>query len=250
MSQAQSPTTGTASAEDVAQFTSIAERWWDEASEFAPLHAINPTRVAYIRDQLCAYFERDTASRQPLAGLKLLDIGCGGGLLCEPLAEMGAIVTGIDAGLENIEAAQTHAAQSGLEITYRHVLPEDFEKQAEQYDCVTNMEVIEHVTDVNQFLQASASLVRPGGAMVLSTINRTLKSLALAKIGAEYILRWVPPGTHHWDQFVRPSELAAGLRPCDVSIEDLRGVVFNPLNGKWQLSRDVGVNYMAFASKA
>lgn len=249
MVQTYSATGGTASEEDVARFTSIADNWWNPESEFAPLHAINPIRISYICEQLCDYFGLDAETDNPLAGLKLLDIGCGGGLLCEPLAQLGAQVTGIDAGFENIEAAKSHAAENDLTITYRHVLPEQFEREKGRYDVVINMEVIEHVTDVDQFLSASASLVRPGGAMVLSTLNRTLKSLALAKIGAEYLLRWVPVGTHNWKQFVQPSELASGLRPHGVSIENLSGMVFNPLNAKWQLSRDLAVNYMAFASK-
>ncbi len=249
MALAKSPPGGTASDEDVARFTSLASTWWDPDSAFAPLHAINPLRVRYIVDQLVDCFNLSGDPEQLLAGLKVLDIGCGGGLLCEPLAQQGALVTGIDAGRENIEAAKTHAREMGLKITYRHVLPEQIEDEQTSYDVVVNMEVIEHVTDVAQFLKASASLVRPGGAMVLSTLNRTAKSFALAKVGAEYLLRWVPIGTHNWKQFVQPSELAAGLRPHGVEIRDLRGMVFNPLNGKWQLSRDLAVNYLAFAAK-
>ncbi len=250
MAIGQAETNGTASQEDVARFTSIAESWWDPDSAFAPLHAINPLRLSYIRSHLCQHFKRDEAADQPLDGLTILDIGCGGGLLCEPLARLGATVTGIDAGYENIEVATEHAEAMDLKITYRHVLPEQFEREKGRYDVVINMEVIEHVSDVTAFLQSSAALVRPGGAMVLSTLNRTLKSLALAKIGAEYILRWVPAGTHNWRQFVQPSELAAGLRPNGVEIEDLRGMIYNPLNGQWQLSRDLAVNYLAFAVKA
>ena len=249
MTERNSSTGSTASAEDVAQFTAIADKWWDTKSAFAPLHALNPVRVSYIRDQLIDFFNLDPTSARPLDGMNVLDIGCGGGLLCEPLAELGAQVTGIDAGAENIEAAKQHATDRGLEIIYRHVLPEQLELEHGQYDAVVNMEVIEHVADVDLFLKASASLVRPGGAMALSTLNRTLKSLALAKVGAEYLLRWVPVGTHNWKQFVQPSELAAGLRPNGVEILDLRGMVFNPVNGGWQLSRDLAVNYLAFAAK-
>lgn len=249
MATGQAETNGTASSEDVARFTSIAESWWDPDSAFAPLHAINPLRLSYIQDHLTAYFEHDPQADLPLDGLNILDIGCGGGLLCEPLARLGATVTGIDAGFENIEAAKSHAASMGIDVAYRHVLPEQFELEQGRYDAVINMEVIEHVTDVEKFLQSSAALVRPGGAMVLSTLNRTLKSFALAKIGAEYILRWVPAGTHNWRQFVQPSELAAGLRPNGVDIKDLKGMVYNPLNGHWQLSRDLAVNYLAFAVK-
>ena len=249
MTSKQPEPEGTASAEDVARFTSIADNWWDPTSEFAPLHIINPLRIAYINEQICNHFKRDSNANLPLSGLKILDIGCGGGLLCEPLAQLGADVTGIDAGYENIEAAKTHAKGSGLDITYRHVLPEQFEKEQGRYDVVVNMEVLEHVTDVPAFLKSSTALVRPGGAMALSTLNRTLKSLALAKIGAEYLLRWVPIGTHNWRQFIRPSELATGLRANGVEITDLRGMIYNPLNGQWQLSRDLAVNYLAFATK-
>ena len=206
-------------------------------------------RVSYIKEQLCAYFSKDLNAELPLKGLNILDIGCGGGLLCEPLAQLGAQVTGIDAGYENIEAAKVHAQEMGLNITYSHVLPEQFEKEQGRYDVVVNMEVLEHVTDINAFLHASTALVRPGGAMALSTLNRTLKSLALAKIGAEYILRWVPIGTHNWHQFVQPSELASGLRAHGVHIEDLRGMVYNLLDGEWVLSTDLAVNYLAFAAK-
>lgn len=250
MTQSNSSPGSTASVEDVAQFTAIADDWWKPQSAFAPLHALNPVRVSYVRNQLIDFFVLDPNSSRPLEGLNILDIGCGGGLMSEPMAELGATVTGIDAGFENIEAAKTHASESGLAITYRHVLPEQFELEKGQYDVVINMEVIEHVTDVDLFLKSSAALLRPGGAMALSTLNRTLKSLALAKVGAEYLLRWVPIGTHNWKQFVQPSELAAGLRPNGVEILDLRGMVYNPVNSGWQLSRDLAVNYLAFASKA
>ena len=249
MAATQTERQGTASPQDVVRFTSIADNWWDPKSEFAPLHAINPLRVSYIKEQLCAYFSKDLNAELPLKGLNILDIGCGGGLLCEPLAQLGAQVTGIDAGYENIEAAKVHAQEMGLNIKYRHVLPEQFEKEQGRYDVVVNMEVLEHVTDINAFLHASTALVRPGGAMALSTLNRTLKSLALAKIGAEYILRWVPIGTHNWHQFVQPSELASGLRAHGVHIEDLRGMVYNLLDGEWVLSTDLAVNYLAFAAK-
>jgi 2-polyprenyl-6-hydroxyphenyl methylase/3-demethylubiquinone-9 3-methyltransferase len=241
---------GTASPEDVARFTSIADNWWDPNSDFAPLHVINPLRVSYIKKQICAYFGYDETGASPLKGLSILDIGCGGGLLCEPLAQLGARVTGIDAGFENIEAAKIHAQETDLNIIYHHVLPEQLEKEQGRYDVVINMEVLEHVTDINTFLQASTALVRPGGAMALSTLNRTFKSLALAKIGAEYILRWVPIGTHNWKQFVKPSELASSLRANDVLIENLTGMIYNPLNRQWELSVDLAVNYFAFAGKS
>jgi 2-polyprenyl-6-hydroxyphenyl methylase/3-demethylubiquinone-9 3-methyltransferase len=249
MAPTQTPGSGTASTEDVARFTSVADKWWDLNSEFAPLHAINPLRISYIKNKICTYFGYGEIEELPLKGLSILDIGCGGGLLCEPLAKLGAQVTGIDAGFENIEAAKVHAQKMALNIIYRHVLPEQLEKEQGRYDVVINMEVLEHVSDINTFLQASTALVRPGGAMALSTLNRTFKSLALAKIGAEYILRWVPIGTHNWQQFVKPSELASGLRANGVLIEDLTGMTYNPLNGQWEQSLDLAVNYLAFAGK-
>ena len=210
---------------------------------------ITPLRVSNIKKQICTYFGYDQTGELPIKDLSILDIGCGGGLLCEPLARLGAQVTGIDAGFENIEAAKLHAQEKNLNIIYRHVLPEKFEKEQGRYDVVINMEVLEHVSDINSFLQASTALVRPGGAMALSTLNRTFKSLALAKIGAEYILRWVPIGTHNWKQFVKPSELASGLRANGVFIEDLTGMTYNPMSGQWELSIDLAINYLAFASK-
>jgi len=249
MTTSQNSGGGTASPEDVARFTSIADDWWDPNSAFAQLHVINPLRISYIKKQICTYFGYDETGELPLKKLSILDIGCGGGLLCEPLAQLGAQVTGIDAGIENIEAAKVHAQGMNLSIIYRHVLPEQLEKEHGRYDVVINMEVLEHVSDIKTFLQASAALVKPGGAMALSTLNRTFKSLALAKIGAEYILRWLPIGTHNWQQFVKPTELASGLRANGVLIEDLTGMIFNPLNGQWELSLNLAVNYLAFAGK-
>jgi len=240
---------GTASAEEVARFTAIADGWWDPAGKFRPLHQINPPRITFIRDHIVAHNGRDPLVARPLHDLSLLDIGCGGGLLCEPMARLGARVSGIDAGERNIEIAAAHAAQEGLDIDYRHVLPEDMAGRDETFDVVLNMEVIEHVADVAAFMAASAALLKPGGVMVLSTLNRTLKSLALAKIGAEYILRWLPRGTHDWRKFVRPSEMAAALRPHGLDISTLRGLVYDPFTDSWALSRDLDVNYLAFAVK-
>lgn len=240
----------TADAEDVARFEALADSWWDADGPFRPLHQLNPARLGFIRDRLAAHFGRDGLAPGPLRGIGLLDIGCGGGLLCEPLCRLGASVTGIDAGAENIAAARAHARMMGLDIDYRHVLPEQLKASLGAFDVVLNMEVIEHVADVDGFLAASAACLAPGGAMVLSTINRTLKALALAKIGAEYLLRWVPAGTHDWRQFVRPSELASGLRAQGLEIRDLKGLVYGPLSGEWRLSADIDVNYLAFASRA
>ncbi|MCP5366886.1 MAG: bifunctional 2-polyprenyl-6-hydroxyphenol methylase/3-demethylubiquinol 3-O-methyltransferase UbiG [Hyphomicrobiales bacterium] len=247
---AQSPRRGaTAAPDEVARFTAMADGWWDPAGKFRPLHQLNPPRIAFIRDQVAAHLGRDPLAPRPLGGLSVLDIGCGGGLLCEPMARLGARVTGIDAGDRNIQVAAAHAAQQGLDIDYRHQLPEDLATMGDTHDVVLNMEVIEHVADVDAFMAASAALVRPGGVMVLSTLNRTLKALALAKVGAEYVLRWLPPGTHDWRKFVRPSEMAAALRPHGLEVRALRGLVYNPFEDSWSLSRDLDVNYLAFAVK-
>ncbi len=251
-SSAQSPAqdpSSTASAEDVARFTALADAWWDTDGKFRPLHQINPVRIAYIRDFVCSRFRRDPVADKPLAGLKLLDIGCGGGLLCEPMCRLGADVTGIDAGDKTIATARLHARQSDLNIEYRHQLPEDLARTGGPFDIVLNMEVIEHVADVEGFLEASASLVKPGGVMILSTLNRTLKSFVLAKVGAEYIMRWLPVGTHDWRKFVKPSELARGLRPNGIDIRDVSGMVYNLFKDSWSLSKDLDVNYLVCAVK-
>jgi 2-polyprenyl-6-hydroxyphenyl methylase/3-demethylubiquinone-9 3-methyltransferase len=235
---------------EVARFQAIADEWWDAAGKFRPLHRINPLRIAYIRDRVAAHFGLDAGKPQPLAGLSLLDIGCGGGLLAEPMARLGAKVTAIDAGEKNVAVARLHADQMGLDIDYRHVLPEDLADLGQTHDVVLNMEVVEHVADLDAFLAASAGLVRPGGCMVVTTLNRTLKSLALAKVGAEYILRWLPIGTHDWRKFVRPSELAGGLAAHGVRLAHLEGMVFNPFSDTWRLdANDLAVNYLAFCVK-
>ncbi|MEK9672482.1 MAG: bifunctional 2-polyprenyl-6-hydroxyphenol methylase/3-demethylubiquinol 3-O-methyltransferase UbiG [Rhodospirillaceae bacterium] len=241
----------TANADEIARFQAIADEWWDARGKFRPLHQINPVRIQFIRDRVCGHLGRDPLADRPLKGLTVLDIGCGGGLLAEPMTRLGARVTAIDAGEKNIAVARLHAEQSGLEIDYRHVLPEDLAGLGKTFDVVLNMEVIEHVADTDAFLGASAALIKPGGAMVVTTLNRTLKSLAFAKVGAEYILRWLPIGTHDWRKFVRPSELARGLRPHGVDIRDLAGMVYNPLNDRWRISEtDLDVNYLAFTVKA
>ena len=240
----------TASPDEIARFTAIADAWWDPNGDFAPLHRLNPVRLEFIRDHLCRHFDRYPLAVKPLDGLKIIDIGCGGGLLAEPMARLGGTVTGIDAGLENVDIAHHHAEGAGLNIDYHHQLPEDLDPDKGRYDVVLNMEVVEHVADLGKFLKAAAGLVKPGGVMAASTLNRTLKSLALAKIGAEYILRWLPPGTHDWNKFVRPSELAAGLEPHGVEITDLKGMTYSPIGGDWRLSRDLAVNYLAFGVKA
>lgn len=230
---------------ELAQFEETAAEWWDEHGPFKPLHRLNPIRLQFIRDQLCGHFDRDSSSLRPLKGLNIIDVGCGGGLISEPLARLGANVTAIDAGAEAIGVASSHAAQSGLDIDFRQMTAEDLVASGSTFDAVVSLEVIEHVADVQQFLDSLGQLVRPGGAVVLGTLNRTLKSLALAKIGSEYILRWVPAGTHDWRQFVKPSEMARGLRPHDISLQALSGVVFNPVRDEWRLSDDIDVNYLA-----
>ncbi len=236
-------------AEEVAKFAAMAEAWWDPDGAFRPLHRLNPTRLAFIRDQAAAHFGRDALADRPLADLDVLDIGCGGGLLCEPLARLGARVTGIDAAEENVRIAALHAEQAGLSITYRHATAEALAEAGERYDLVLNMEVVEHVADLDGFLDASCALVKPVGAMVVATLNRTPKAFLLAIVGAEYLLRWLPRGTHDWRRFVRPSELAAALRRGRITVSQITGVTYNPLTDAWRRSRDLDVNYMVFGEK-
>jgi len=239
----------TASAAEVSQFAALADQWWDSAGDFAPLHKLNPVRLTFIRDHLCARFDREPHTPEPLAGLTICDIGCGGGLLCEPLTRLGAKVTGLDAAERSVEVARLHAAKMGLEIDYRVQLPEDEAAAARSYDVVLNMEVIEHVADRSAFMAATAALVRDGGVMFGATLNRTMKSLAFAKFGAEYILRWLPRGTHDWRMFVKPSEFSAYLRTGGFTVREIKGVSYNPLFDDWRLTGDIDVNYLIFAEK-
>ncbi|MFA5120797.1 bifunctional 2-polyprenyl-6-hydroxyphenol methylase/3-demethylubiquinol 3-O-methyltransferase UbiG [Zavarzinia sp.] len=232
---------------EVAQFSAIAEEWWDPAGKFKPLHKFNPTRLAYLRETIGRHFGRPAADLKPFAGLRLLDIGCGGGLLSEPMARLGAEVVGADASEKNVKVAALHAEQSGLPIDYRCTTAEDLARAGERFDIVLNMEVVEHVADLNLFMAACASMVKPGGVMVTATLNRTPKAFALAIVGAEYVLRWLPRGTHHFNKFVKPSELAAALRPTGLETRGSTGVSYNPLADEWRLSRDMDVNYMVFA---
>ena len=251
-SAAESPShSASVDPEEVAKFAALADDWWDPAGTFAPLHKLNPARLTFIRDRIAAHQGRDPLAERPLAGLRVLDIGCGGGLLCEPLTRLGAEVTGIDAAEPNVAAAARHATEAGLDIDYRHTTAETLAAGGTHFDLVLNMEVVEHVADVKAFLQASAALVAPGGAMVLATLNRTPKSFAFAIVGAEYLLRWLPRGTHDWRKFLRPSELVAQLRAAGLETKELTGVAYNPLTGAWHLAtRDLDVNYMIFAVKA
>lgn len=232
---------------ELARFERLASDWWDETGAMAALHKLNPTRLAYIRDQLCGHLSRDPQRPQPLAGLDVVDVGCGGGLLCEPLARLGATVTGIDLVPANLAVARRHARATGLDLSYRHSPAEQLATEGRSYDLVCAMEVVEHVADVPGFLAACAKLVRPGGALVLATLNRTLSSFALGIVAAEYILGWVPRGTHHWSRFLRPSEVARELRRNGLQMAHLSGVVYDPLRDRFRLSPDPAVNYMMFA---
>jgi 2-polyprenyl-6-hydroxyphenyl methylase/3-demethylubiquinone-9 3-methyltransferase len=236
---------------EVEKFAAMAATWWDGDGPFRPLHRLNPIRLRFIRDRLAVHFGREVTGDRPLAGLRIVDIGCGGGLLAEPLTRLGADVTGIDATEKNIGVARAHAAEAGLDIDYRVASAEALNRAGERFDVVLNMEVIEHVADRDAFIAAASGLVRENGLMVLATLNRTAKSFALAIVGAEYILRWLPTGTHDWKRFVRPSELAASLRAAEMNVVEITGVVYNPLTDRWSLNaRDLDVNYMAVAEKA
>jgi 2-polyprenyl-6-hydroxyphenyl methylase/3-demethylubiquinone-9 3-methyltransferase len=235
--------------DEVARFSAMADEWWDPSGSFKPLHKFNPVRLGYIREKLCAHFGCNPKSLTPLNGLKVLDVGCGGGLICEPLSRMGASVTGIDASEKNVGTARLHAAQSNLLVDYRCTTAEDIRSAGETFDIVLSLEVVEHVADINLFLKSCAGLVRDGGVTILATLNRTPKSFMLGIVGAEYVMRWLPRGTHNWRKFVRPSELAAGLRQGGINIADISGLTFNPFRNEWRVSNDVTVNYILFGTK-
>ena len=234
---------------EVAKFSALAAQWWDPAGKFAPLHKFNPVRLGFIRAEVAGHFGRDSRSLRPFEGLSLLDIGCGGGLLSEPMARLGFTVTGADASEKNIGTARAHAAQSGLGIEYLATTAETLVAEGRSFDVVLNMEVVEHVADVPAYLAACAALVKPGGLTLVATMNKTLKSLALAKIGAEYVLGWLPRGTHDWNRFIPPAELKAALEENGLTILKTQGVSFNPLMWDWTLSSDVDVNYMVVARR-
>lgn len=234
---------------EIAKFTAMAEEWWDPKGKFKPLHKFSPVRLAYIRDHLLAHFGRDGGAMRPFEGLRILDVGCGGGLLCEPLARLGATVTGIDAAERNITIARLHAEQSGLEIDYQTTTSEALAATGEKYDMVLNMEVVEHVDNVPLYMKSCADLVRPGGLMLTATLNRTARAYALAIIGAERVLRWLPVGTHDWNKFLTPDEIKALLTRNGLKIIGETGVVYHPLADEWRASRDMGVNYMIMAER-
>jgi 2-polyprenyl-6-hydroxyphenyl methylase/3-demethylubiquinone-9 3-methyltransferase len=223
----------------------MAAEWWDPNGKFKPLHMLNPTRLDYITTQIAAEFDRDLTAKHPFAGLRILDIGCGGGLLSEPMARLGADVVGADAAARNIPVARVHAEQSGLTIDYRHTTAEDLVAAGEQFDAVLNMEVVEHVADPLAYLTACKDLLRPGGLMICSTLNRNPKSYVMAIIGAEHVMRWLPKGTHEWSKFITPDELYDLLRKAGLDPVDRKGMVFNPVRWSWSLSdRDLSVNYV------
>jgi 2-polyprenyl-6-hydroxyphenyl methylase/3-demethylubiquinone-9 3-methyltransferase len=239
----------TVDAAEVARFSALAATWWNTRGEMAALHKLNPVRLAYIRDATCQQFGRDAKLVGCLSGLRILDIGCGGGILSEPLARLGAAVLGADPSVTNIEVAKLHAAQSGLAIDYRATTAEALSEADERFDVVLAMEVVEHVADVDLFVRKCADMVKPGGLMVAATLNRTLKSFALAIVGAEYILRWLPIGTHQWDKFVAPAELETALEEAGLRVIAERGVVYTPFADRWRLSDDIDVNYMMVADR-
>jgi 2-polyprenyl-6-hydroxyphenyl methylase/3-demethylubiquinone-9 3-methyltransferase len=242
--------TSTIDAAEVAKFEAMAAEWWDPNGKFKPLHMLNPCRLDYITNQIAAEFDRDLTQAKPFTGLRLLDIGCGGGLLAEPMARLGAEVVGADAAARNIPVARLHAEQSGLEIDYRHTTAEDLAAAGERFDVVLNMEVVEHVADPLAYLTACQQLLKPGGLMICSTLNRNPKSYLMAIIGAEHVMRWLPRGTHDWSKFITPDELYGLIRKAGLDPVDRKGMVFNPLGWSWSLSaRDLSCNYVTASVK-
>ncbi len=234
---------------EIERFSALAAEWWNPNGKFRPLHKFNPVRLAYIRDHVAARFGRDPHAAKPFEGLRFLDIGCGGGLLCEPMARLGASVVGADASETNIELARLHAVESGVAIDYRATTAEALADAGETFDVILNMEVVEHVADMDLFIGKCGEMLKPGGIMFVATINRTLKALGLAILGAEYVLRWLPRGTHQYGKLVRPDELEAALAKAGLTAIDRTGVVYHPLADRWQRSKDMDVNYMVLAEK-
>jgi 2-polyprenyl-6-hydroxyphenyl methylase / 3-demethylubiquinone-9 3-methyltransferase len=237
---------GTADRDEIARFAAQSADWWDPAGGFQPLHRLNPVRLEFIRTRLCAHFGRDPKSLRPFAGLSLVDIGCGGGLIAEPMARLGFAVTGIDAAEPAIAVARDHAAASGLDIAYRVATAEELAAEGGRFDTVLALELIEHVADRDVFFAAAGALVAPGGAFIGATLNRTKRAFALAIVGAEYVLRWLPRGTHDWRRFVRPSEFVLGLRRHGLTATEMAGISYSP-GAEWKLSEDLAVNYMLMA---
>jgi len=240
----------TVDAAEVERFARLAETWWDPRGKMAVLHKFNPVRLGTIKEAACRQFKRDIKALDALKGLRILDIGCGGGILSEPLARLGAEVVGADPADTNIEVAKLHAARSGIAVDYRCTTAEELADAGERFDIVLAMEVVEHVADVNLFVARCAEMVKPGGLMVAATLNRTLKSFALAIVGAEYVLGWLPRGTHQWDKFVTPNELEIAFELAGLRVVDEQGVIYNLFADRWQLSSDIDVNYMMVAERA
>lgn len=235
---------------EVAKFEAMAAEWWDPKGKFKPLHLMNPCRLDYITRQIAGQYGRDLTQPEPFTGLRLLDIGCGGGLLSEPMARLGATVIGADAAAGNIPVAQVHAEKSGLQIDYRNITAEELAADGEQFDVVLNMEVVEHVADPLAYLTACHDLLKPGGLMICSTINRNPKSFAMAIVGAEYVMRWLPKGTHEWHKFITPDELYALISNAGLTPVDRKGFVFNPISWQWSVSdRDLSVNYVTASTR-
>lgn len=235
---------------EVEKFSRIAAEWWNPDGKFGVLHVFNPVRLHYIKEQVCGRLARDPLARRPFEGLRFLDIGCGGGLLSEPLARLGASVVGVDPSEKNIKTATVHAAEVGLEVDYRAGTAEDLERAGEHFDVILNMEVIEHVADPKAFAATCCRMLKPGGLMFVATLNRTLKSFGLAIIGAEYVLGWLPKGTHQWEKFITPAELKAWLGENGVAVKDETGVTYTPFKRDWRRSRDMAVNYMVVGEKS
>ena len=239
---------------EIERFAALAERWWDRHGAFRALHALNPVRIAYVRDALVGGTRRDAradvaAALKPLAGLRLLDVGCGGGLLAEPLCRLGADVVAVDAAAANARAARHHAEEQGLAIDYRHATAEALAADGERFDAVLALEIVEHVADLDAFAAACTGLLKPGGSFVVATLNRTLAAYALAIVAGERILGWLPPGTHDWSRFVRPAEMVRLLRRHGLAVADMQGMVYNPLAGGWTTSPNLAVNYIVHARK-
>lgn len=249
VSTAQTVSSRSVDETEVEKFSRIAAEWWDPNGKFAPLHKLNPVRLAFIREAVAEHFGRDARALRPFEGLALLDIGCGGGLLSEPMAKMGFAVTGVDPSEKNVGTARAHAAQSGLAVRYEATSAESLVSEGAAFDVVLNMEVVEHVADLRAYLEACAQLVKPGGLMFVATINRTLKALALAKVAAEYILGWLPAGTHDWNRFVTPEQLKKMLEEADLTVLKIQGITFDPLGWDWRLSSDTDVNYMVVCTR-
>lgn len=235
--------------EEVARFAALAGQWWSPTGPYAPLHKLTPVRVEYVRDRLAQRFARDTSNLKSLNGLNLLDVGCGGGILSEPLARLGASVTGIEPAPESIAVAKAHAEEADLAIDYRAAAAEELLAEGRTFDAVIASEVIEHVDDPAAFIKTLTGLARPGGLVLVSTLNRTLKSFALAIVGAEYVLRWIPAGTHDWQKFVTPDEMQSYCAAAGLDVSDVTGMIYDPLRDRWRLGRDSGCNYWVTAEK-